>query len=116
MDDCFLEDAIPECLQQSWIVQKYENNKEAIQAMLNSKIDYAVLQELKNASSLVEVPNRDKKPDITKLQKMFENAEETAGRNKKIVQAYEKGFSQHMIAKVLGLNQATVQRIIKRNR
>ncbi len=84
--------------------------------MLNSKIDYAVLQELKNASSLVEVPNRDKKPDITKLQKMFENAEETAGRNKKIVQAYEKGFSQHMIAKVLGLNQATVQRIIKRNR
>jgi len=84
--------------------------------MLNSKIDYAVLQELKNASSLVEAPNRDNKPDITKLQKMFENAEEIAVRNKKIVQAYEKGFSQHMIAKVLGLNQATVQRIIKRNR
>jgi len=52
---------------------------------------------------------------ITKLQKMFKNAEERAARNK-IVQAYEKGFSQHMIAKVLGLNQATVQRIIKRNR
>ena len=27
---------------------------------------------------------------------------------------YIQGYSQHMIAKVLGLNQATVQRIIKR--
>ena len=35
-------------------------------------------------------------------------------RNKQIVKAYEKGYSQHMIAKVLELNQATVQRIIKR--
>ena len=34
-------------------------------------------------------------------------------RNKQIVKAYEKGYSQHMIAKVLKINQATVQRIIK---
>ncbi len=32
----------------------------------------------------------------------------------KIVQAYQQGYSQHSIAKVLGLNQATVQWIIKR--
>ena len=31
-----------------------------------------------------------------------------------IVQAYRQGYSQHKIAGVLGLNQATVQRIIKR--
>jgi predicted transcriptional regulator len=36
-------------------------------------------------------------------------------RNKLIVEAYKDGYSQHMIAKVLELNQATVQRIIKRN-
>ncbi|MEA3491937.1 MAG: helix-turn-helix domain-containing protein [Campylobacterota bacterium] len=33
-----------------------------------------------------------------------------------MVQAYKKGYSQHLIAKVLGLNQATVQRIIKRTK
>ena len=31
-------------------------------------------------------------------------------------EAYKQGYSQHMIAKVLGLNQATVQRIIKRTK
>jgi hypothetical protein len=33
--------------------------------MLNSKIDTITLQELKKASSLVEAPNIDKKPDIS---------------------------------------------------
>jgi len=112
----FLADEIPECLQNSWIVQNHKEDKEAIKEMLNSTVDSAVLQELKTASSLVEAPNNDNKPDITKLEKMFENTEEIDKRNKKIVQSYDKGYSQHMIAKVLGLNQATVQRIIKRNR
>ncbi|WP_297525857.1 helix-turn-helix domain-containing protein [Sulfurovum sp.] len=34
-------------------------------------------------------------------------------RNEQIVKAYRQGYSQYMIAKVLQLNQATVQRIIK---
>ncbi|MEA3492324.1 MAG: helix-turn-helix domain-containing protein, partial [Campylobacterota bacterium] len=76
----------------------------------------SVLQELKLASSLVEAPNIDKKPNIKKLENIFKNIEDTKKRNKKIVQVYEKGYSQHMIAKVLGLNQATVQRIIKRRK
>jgi len=84
--------------------------------MLNSKVDYSTLQELKRASSLVEASNIDKKPDIEKLRKSFENIEDTKKRNKKIVEVYEKGYSQHQIAKVLELNQATVQRIIKRTK
>ena len=112
----FLEKQIPECLKKSWIVQNHGNDTQAIKMMLNSDVDYGVLQELKSSSSLIEAPNLDKKPDIIKLQKMFKNIEETATRNKKIVRAYEKGYSQHMIAKVLELNQSTVQRIIKRNR
>jgi DNA-directed RNA polymerase specialized sigma subunit len=64
----------------------------------------------------VEAPNIDKKPDIEILEQMLNNIEEIKERNMKIVEAYESGYSQHMIAKVLGLNQATVQRIIKRNK
>jgi len=110
----FLEEEIPECLQNAWIVQNHGNDKESIIKMLNSKVDSSVLQELKTASSLVEAPNIDKKPDIQKLTKLLTGIVDTKERNKKIVKAYEQGYSQHMIAKVLGLNQATVQRIIKR--
>ena len=112
----FLKKQIPECLQNAWVVQNHGNDSEAIQVMLNSKVDSSVLQELKTASSLVEAPSIDKKPDIQKLTKMFEKREELKERNKQIVNAYAKGYSQHMIAKVLGLNQATVQRIIKRTK
>ena len=45
--------------------------------MLSSKVDYSVLQELKLASSLVEAPNIDKKPNIKKLENMFKNIEDT---------------------------------------
>ena len=65
----FLQKEIPKCLQNLSIVQNHGNDHEAIQVMLNSKVDTSVLQELKKASSLVEAPNVDKKPDIEKLTK-----------------------------------------------
>ncbi len=111
----FLEKEIPECLKNAWVVQNHDNDKEAIVEMLNSDVNSSVLQELKSASSLVEAPNVDKKPDMQKLTKLLSGISDTQKRNKKIVKAYKEGYSQHMIAKVLGLNQATVQRIIKRN-
>jgi len=37
-------------------------------------------------------------------------------RNTKIVKAYKQGYSQHMIAQVLGLSQPTIYGVIKRNR
>ena len=37
--------------------------------MLNSNVDTSILQELKKASSLIEVANIDKKRDIEKLKK-----------------------------------------------
>ena len=111
----FLAAQIPECLKNAWIVQNYGKEREAIEEMLNSKIDSSVLQELKTASSLVEAPNSDKKPDIHKLTKIFLKLKDKKERNKCIVKAYEKGYSQHMIAKVLGISQQAVNGIIKRN-
>ncbi|MGC9352086.1 MAG: transposase [Sulfurovum sp.] len=105
---------IPECLQASWIVQNYKEDKEAIEAFLTQPVDSTQLQELKRASSLVEVANVDTKPTEEDLEAMFKNIVDTKERNIRIVKAYRQGYSQHMIAKVLELNQATVQRIIKR--
>lgn len=66
------------------------------------------LQELKRASSLVEAPN------IEDLLIMFEKVRETKERNEMIHKAYRQGYSQHMIAQVLGLAQSTVNGIVKR--
>ena len=107
-------DNIPECLELSWIIQNHQKDTEAIKALLNSAIDTSQLEEMRKASSLVEALNIEKKPDIEKLRKMLEKGKDKKERNKQIVKAYQQGYSQHMIAKVLELNQATVQRIIKR--
>jgi len=45
---------------------------------------------------------------------IFNDITEIKQRNTQIVKVYKQGYSQHMLAKVLELNQATVQRIIKR--
>lgn len=107
---------IPECLQNAWVTQNHKKDKEAIEAFLTQPVDMQQLQELKTASSLVEAPNIDNKPKVEDLVKIFEATSKIKERNKAIAGAYKKGYSQHMIAKVLGLNQATVQRIIKRER
>ena len=112
----FLQPETPECLQQSWIIQNHGNDMEAIREMINSKVDYSVLQELKQASSLVETPNLQKKPDIDKLKKIFEKTKDIKERNRQILKAYENGYSQHTIAKVLGISQPAVSAVIKRAR
>ena len=112
----FLNKTVPECLQKSWIVENHGDDKEAIRVMLQSSVDHSMLQDLKKASSLIAAPNIDKKPDIGKLEKMVLNSETIKERNMKIVEAYEQGYSQHLISKVLGISQPAVNGVIKRNR
>ena len=107
---------IPECLQNAWIVQNYKEDKEAIEAFLTNPVDSGQLQELKTASSLVEAPNIDKTAKEEDLVKLFQNITDIKQRNKHILKAIEKGYSQHMIAKVLGVSQPAVCGAIKRNR
>ncbi len=106
---------IPECLKRSWIAQNYKNDTESIKAFLNASVDMGMLKELKKASSLVEAPNSDKKPDIEELKKILLKTKDIKERNKLIVRSYEQGYSQHMIAKVLGISQPAVYGVIKRN-
>ncbi|MEA1880603.1 MAG: transposase [Campylobacterota bacterium] len=106
---------IPECLQHSWIVEKYKEDNEAIEAFLTNPVDITLLQELKTASSLVGTANVDNKPKEKDLVKMFESIKDIKKRNKQILKAIEKGYSQHMIAKVLGISQPAVYGVIKRS-
>jgi len=107
---------IPECLQNAWIVQKHKEDKEAIEAFLTAPVDRQQLQELKTASSLVEAPNVDNKPKEEDLIMLFETIANKKDRNALILKAYEQDYSQHMIAKVLGVSQQAVFGVIKRSR
>ena len=107
---------IPQCLKNSWIVKNFQADSEEIKTFLNASVGTALLQELKKASSLVEAPNTDKKPDEEKLKIMLLNVNDMKERNAQILNAYNQGYSQHMIAKVLGISQPAVNGVIKRSR
>jgi len=92
----------------------YKEDKEAIEAFLTNPVDSTQLQELKTASSLVEAPSVDNRPKEEDLQYIFKNITEIKERNIQIAKVYKEGYSQHMIAKVLGMAQSTISAIIKR--
>jgi len=110
----FLSNEPNALLNNSWITTQFQNDKDSIREYLHSKIDKAQLQELKIASSLVEASNIETKPNKKALIKILSKAKDTKERNLLILQAYQQGYSQHLIAKVLGLAQPTVSRIVKR--
>nr|WP_226966451.1 helix-turn-helix domain-containing protein [Sulfurimonas sediminis] len=64
---------------------------------------------------MVEASNTDKKPDIDRLTEIFSEIRDKKERNSQIVKTYKEGYSQHMIAKVLGISQQAVCGIIKRS-
>ncbi len=112
----FLEENIPAFLKDSWIATNYKDDKNAIKEFLNSIVDTSVLQELKTASSLVEAPNIDKKPNVEKLRKILLNTKNIKERNELIVKCYNEGYSQHMMAKILNISQSAIYGVIKRNK
>ena len=106
--------AVPLCLRKSWIVENFKEDSDAIIAFFNAPIDRAILEELKTASSLVAASNVKRTPNIEILEGLLIEREDKKKRNLQILDAYNNGYSQHMISKVLGLSQPTINGIIKR--
>jgi DNA-binding transcriptional regulator LsrR (DeoR family) len=69
---------------------------------------------MEKASSLIEPSAQKRGPDIEKLKRKLSGYGDIKERNELIVKAYEQGYSQHMIAKVLGISQPAVHGVIKR--
>ena len=98
----------------AWVVQNFKDDKVAIKVFLNSSVDARQLTEMKKASSLIAAPNTDKKPSEEVLRGILEKAKDKRERNRLIVQCYKEDYSQHMMAKVLGISQQAVCGIVKR--
>lgn len=95
---------------------KTKSLQEVTHLIRGKKYKEIVEIELKTASSLVEASNIQTKPDEKELAKLLSSAKDTTERNQRILQAYQEGYSQHLIARVLGLAQPTVNGIIKRGK
>ena len=112
----FLAKELPECLANAWIVKTSRGDREVIEDLLTAPIDAEELKEMMKASSLIEGTMHKSGPDIKKLERMLKGFTDIEERNKLIVKAYEQGYSQHMIAKVLGISQPAVHGVIKRQK
>ena len=85
-------------------------------AFLTKPVDSTQLQELRKASSLIAASNTDMRPKEEELVKRFKNIVDMKKRNKIILDAIAEGYSQHMIAKVLGISQQAVYGVVKREK
>ena len=104
---------VPKCLENAWLYENFGKNVEEIAEFVTAPVDMAELKEINKASSLaiaadsVSVKTEE---DLFDIIGKYETKQE---RNEKILEAYQEGFSQHMIAKVVGISQQAVGKIIK---
>ena len=107
---------IPDFLQNSWIVDNYKDDIDSIERFFESEISLEDLNEMQKASSLVETSLNKKELDEKYLINLFKDITDIKQRNKNILEAYKKGYSQYKIAKVLNVSQPAIAGVIKRNR
>jgi REP element-mobilizing transposase RayT/predicted transcriptional regulator len=103
------------CLQSSFIFQDFKEKNER-KSFLQSTADERILTEIKKASSLVVTSASQKVLSKQRLESILSKITDTEDRNTKILQAYNKGYSQHAIPQYIGISQPYINRIIKKIR
>ena len=112
----FRSTEVPRLLQEAWIHRSYGEDQAAIAALLENSVDNDTLTELKKASALVAAPRGKNNPDTDALKRRFAKVKDIKERNQVILKSIEQGYSQHQIAKVLGITQPAVYGVIKRSK
>ncbi|MEA3522519.1 MAG: hypothetical protein U9R50_06065, partial [Campylobacterota bacterium] len=74
-------------------------------------VDDSILSEIKKSSHLLVTSIKDKKNDSKKLKAIFKKEK---NRDKAIFTAYKEEYTQTQIAKLLGLTQASISKIVKK--
>jgi REP element-mobilizing transposase RayT len=105
-----------ECLRHAWINEHFHGYTEAVRVFFASQPDVSLIDELKQAAALQISAQTEAKPDESALKKKLSLAKDTKERNRMIYQAYREGYSQHTIARILGLTQPTIHGIISRQK
>jgi len=101
------------CLKNSFVFEAFPNVNDRVE-FLETAVDERILEEIKKASNLVVTSVKEKKLDPKDLKRHFKNVISSSDRDQKILDAYNKGYSQHLIAEHLGYTQPYIFKIIKK--
>jgi REP element-mobilizing transposase RayT len=104
---------MPKCLQESWIYKSFQDDVSSIVNFITAPVDMEELKEVMKASTLVVAPETKEHKTKERLRAIIGTFENKKERNEKIFKAYEEGYSQHMIAEVIGISQQAIAKIIK---
>ena len=108
---CFIRETKSlDCMQGSLLLQNY--SKEQTKDFFTHAYNPQELEEINKNSSLVVSSLEKEDLDLQSMIFDFENYETKKERNELIHEYYQEGFSQHLIAKHVGLSQAGVNKII----
>ena len=112
----FCNDKAPlECLKKSIMFEQFANAEER-KEFFESWYDEAILKEIVKASGLVTASAPAKTLSKKDLTDLFADTDTKQERDKKVMKAIEKGYSQQMIAEVLGISQPAVSLIVRKYR
>lgn len=101
-----------DCLKESFVFKMYDDISERIQ-FIKYAHDERVLEEIKKASSLVVCSLNKRVLDVQELEEHLLKAKDLKERNKIIYEANKAGFSQHQLAKIVGISQTQIGRVIR---
>ena len=105
---------MPKCLKNAWIYKNFNSSVDEIVEFITAPVDKDDIKEIAKASSLVIATNNSKIKTKERLNKIIGKYQDKKERNKKILQVYKAGYSQQMIAEVIGISQQGVGKIIKK--
>jgi len=100
------------CLDESIIFTKFHSIKE-IKSFFSQKINLSRINAIH--TSFNKKPLRQLKNKSDDIGKYFNNLKDNKERNKKIISAYQDGYSQAKIGKALGISQQAVHKIIQKS-
>jgi DNA-binding CsgD family transcriptional regulator len=103
------------CLNSSILYQLFATIEER-KSFFDTLVNEQIMSEIKKASRLVEMPLTKEEKSLVELEKKFFEGQTLEERNEEIFQAYKEGYSQYKIAKILGVSQPAVSKIVKRLR
>lgn len=106
-------DSVPECLKNSILFKDYATPDERIE-FFSYGYDEDEIKMIAKSSSLVCASIKNKELSVKELDKLFKQVNNKNERNIKIKEAIKIGYSQHKIAKYLGLSQPAISSVLKK--
>ena len=100
------------CMNNSLMMRDYSFNE--VKEFFTLDYNPQELEEINKSSSLVVSSLKKEEPDIQSMIFDFNNYETKKERNELVHEYYKQGYSQHLMAKYLGLAQSSINKILNK--